>query len=132
MENNLTEDPNFKKKKKDTRTEYLQEIKTSEETNKSITTLNKLYQLNKNNPNKINNNLISIVSDPEILASAYHKLKTNQGSMTTGTDNTTADEITFEKFQEISNQIRNGTYKWGYIRTVLIPQRSSPEKRKDP
>ena len=49
--------------------------------------------------------------------------------MTIGTENTTADEITFKKFEKISHQIKNGTYKQGTIRTVLIPKPGKKKKR---
>jgi hypothetical protein len=68
------------------------------ETNSKIKEkLLKLYSLNKENPRKVNDNLIKLVADEELIFTAYEKLKTNKGSMTPGTQPETADGMNLTK-----------------------------------
>lgn len=123
-----TETGPVEKEAKEIKEGYLRDIHNMEGYNRSIKILNNIYQRNKFDLNRKNDNLMKIVSDPELLMSSYHKLKSNKGSMTTGTDETTADEMTFSRIQELSKQILENKFKWSNIRRVFIPKPGKSKK----
>jgi RNA-directed DNA polymerase len=104
------------------RKEYNKEIASAETDQVTVKTLNNLYRLNKLNPDKENNNLIKLISDPEILISAYHKLKSNKGALTLGASLQTADEMTMKKVEKLSKDLREGTFTWTPIRRIEVPK----------
>jgi RNA-directed DNA polymerase len=75
------------------------------------------------------NNLIKMVAGPDLLAASYHKLKSNQGSLTSEVDDSSADEQSYEKFLKISEQIMNRNFKWLPVRKVYIPKPGKSQKR---
>ena len=92
--------------------------------------LDKLYILNQKNINKINDNLIKIVADPELLLHAYGNIQANKGSLTSGTDpKDTADGFNRPLLNKISKQIKEGTYKWKDIKQIMIPKPGKKKKR---
>ena len=92
--------------------------------------LEKLYILNQKNINKINDNLIKIVADPELLLHAYGNIQANKGSLTPGTDSKdTADGFNRPLLNKISKQIKEGTYKWKDIKQIMIPKPGKKKKR---
>jgi len=109
--------------------EYRSELDESQKNSKALKILKKLFELNQQNPNRINNNLIKLVADTELLQSAYDKLKKNKGSMTKGTDDSTPDGVTNKDLKELSRKIINGTFKWSAIRKETIPKPGKKEKR---
>jgi retron-type reverse transcriptase len=117
-----TETGPTEKEKQKIRQIYESKINAIEKSNQSVITLNKFYFKNKSNPEKLNDNLLKIVADPQLLLSAYHKLKANKGSMTMGTDTTTADAMTYQQMLELSESIKKGEFKWSLIRRVNIPK----------
>ena len=62
-----------------------------------------------------------------MFAAAFHKLKTNCGSMTKGIELSRADIKTFANFQKLLEQILNRTFNWSPVRIIYVPK---PEKKK--
>lgn len=91
--------------------------------------LKKLYLLNAANNSKVNDNLMKMLYDRELLFSAYEKLKGNQGSMTPGTRKETADALDIQRIEDISEQLRKGTFEWTDIRRKMIPKPGKKKKR---
>ena len=92
--------------------------------------LYKLYILNQKDINKINDNLIKLVADPELLLYAYENIKSNKGSLTSGTDSKdTVDGFNRSLVNKISKQIKEGTYKWKDIKQIMIPKPGEKKKR---
>lgn len=108
---------------------YRSELEELQTNSKALQTLKKLFKLNQSNPNRINDNLIKLVSDVELLQSAYNKLKSNKGSMTKGTDDSTPDAVTNQDLVKLSENLKNGTFKWSAIRKEMIPKPGKKEKR---
>lgn len=98
--------------------------------NASYALLNQIYDKNKKKIDKVNNNLMSIIEDPMMWASSYHRLKANEGSMTVGTDLETADEMSIDKFQESIDKIKGGTFEWSKARRVWIPKPGNKDKKR--
>jgi RNA-directed DNA polymerase len=92
--------------------------------------LEKLYILNQKNISKINDNLIKIVADPELLLYAYGNIQANKGSLTPGINpKDTVDGFNRPLLNEISKQIKEGTYKWKDIKQIMIPKPGKKKKR---
>jgi retron-type reverse transcriptase len=91
--------------------------------------LNQLYSFNKKDLNKVNNNLIKIICDPDLLHTAYYKLKKNKGSMTVGTNSDTADSLDLERINKLSTEIKNG-YQWSDVRKTMIPSKPGLKKKR--
>jgi group II intron reverse transcriptase/maturase len=91
--------------------------------------LQKLYSLNKENPNKVNDNLMKFVANEELLFTAYEKLKANKGSMTPGTKPETADNMTLTKIQDLSRSLLDGSFKWSDVRRIMILKPGKKKKR---
>ena len=72
--------------------------------------LENLYILNQKDINKVNDNLIKIVADPELLLHAYGNIQGNKGSLTPGIDlKDTVDGFNRPLVNKISKQIKEGT-----------------------
>lgn len=91
--------------------------------------LEKLYILNQKNINKVNDNLIKIVSDPELLLHAYSNIQTNKESLTPGVDpKDTVCGFNSPFVNKISKQIKEGTYQWKNLKKIMIPKPGEKEK----
>lgn len=91
------------------------------------TGLNKLHELfifSKNDKNLIFNGKIlsNIISDIEILISAYEKIKSIPGNMTAGSDKETLDGINYNWFVQTSKELKSGEFKFHPARRVGIPK----------
>lgn len=83
--------------------------------------LEKLYILNKKNINKINDNLIKIVANFNLLLHVYNQIRATKKSLTPKTDpKDIVDGFSLPFLNEISKQIKKGTYKWKNIKQVMI------------
>lgn len=109
---------------------YKEKIRKQEQESKIQKTLRNLYKLNTENIHKKNNNLIKIISNKELLLTAYGNLKSNKGSLTAGIDEKdTVDGFNHQKLEQIGNDIRNGVYNWKDIKQVEIPKPGKKKKR---
>lgn len=116
------------KKKKEN--EHRLAIYKAEALNKIGPKLDKIYELNKKNTKKINDNLIKLIADTENLYNAYENLKTNKGLLTKGTDEQdNPEKLTKEYIKNLSNEIIQGTFQWKPIRKIEIPKPGTKKKR---
>lgn len=119
-----------KKRKKISTKIHKKNIKELEEQSILKNKLEKLYELNKKNPYKINDNLIKMIADQDNLMTAYENIKSNDGILTKGTDkNDKIDGLNLNIIKEISESIKNGTYKWKTIKRIEIPKPGTKKTR---
>jgi retron-type reverse transcriptase len=62
------------------------------------------------------------MSDPEVLQLSYETIKSKPGNMVKGTDKETLDGIYPQWFEEMSKQIRVGSYRPKPARRTYIPK----------
>lgn len=67
-------------------------------------------------------NLINVVSSKEVLLTAYGNIKSNKGSTTPGTIKQTADEMSLERIEKLSSELKNGTYNFPDVRRTWVPK----------
>ena len=76
------------------------------------------------------NGLIRIISNPLFLQGCYNEIKSKPGNMMSkGMDNTTLDGISKKWFEDISNEILKGKFKFSPARRVMIPKPGKKELR---
>lgn len=127
---NLKKGNDIIRKKKITRKEYQNLLKELTEKSKITKKIKKLYDLNKKDLERKNDNLLKIMCDDELILTAYGNLETNSGALSKGTDpNDTVDGFNKELVQKIKNDIRNGSYEWKDIKKVEIPKPGKKKKR---
>lgn len=80
------------------------------------------YLLKTNQPLTPHDDLIHLVSHPDLLRLAFWKLSKNKGAMTPGTQGNTADSISEDQIQTLSQQIKTGKFKWSPIQRIYIPK----------
>lgn len=119
----------FKQGIKTGRRKHLENKQKLEKNSEVKGKLEKLYKLNLENKSKVNDNIMKILSDEHLLFTAYEKLKRNEGSMTPGTLNLTADGMDINRIRQISTSLRNGTFQWTDIRRQMIPKPGKKKKR---
>ena len=89
----------------------------------SIKKIRKISELCANNPNFIvQDKVYNLMYDTKLYELAYKKLRSKPGSMTPGINPTTLDGMSSEVLIEITNQIREGTFKFKPGRRVNIPK----------
>ena len=74
--------------------------------------------------------LINIILDEDFLKKCYLRIKSKPGNSTPSSDGETLDGISLKWFQEVSDAIKDGTYKPKPSRVVYIPKKNSKEKRR--
>lgn len=73
-------------------------------------------------PIPIVGNLFPIVTSTEVLTLAYQRIKRNQGAMTPGTQDQTADEFSQERIDLIQKRLKNGTFEFPDVRRKWLPK----------
>jgi retron-type reverse transcriptase len=68
----------------------------------------------------LNNDLYRLMFKRDIYILAYERLKSNPGSMTPGTDDTTFDGFGKETIKLLIDEMRADTYRCRPVRTVYI------------
>jgi retron-type reverse transcriptase len=116
---------------------------------KGIYETNKLAAINKQVP-AIHTNIFNLVGSIPTLITSYKKIKGNKGSMTLGamlsfhklrrmntlqrrilSSTTTApDGLSYEKFQAISNLLKDRKYPWGASKRIYIDKPGQPTKKR--
>lgn len=87
--------------------------------------LNKLSERSKTNPKiVIDRNLYSIISNVDTLIYAYESIKSKPGNLTRGVTPETLDGISKEKIQNLSESLKNESFKFSPSRRILIPKAS--------
>ena len=92
-----------------------------------------LEQLVKSKYNKVTkkyHKLIDIILNKDFLEKCYLRIKSNQGNSTPSSDGETLDGINLKWFQNVSNEIKDGTYHPKPSRVMYIPKKNSKEKRR--
>jgi RNA-directed DNA polymerase len=109
--------------------EYRQELELLNEESEVREKLRKLYTLNKNDSERINDNQIKIIGDEDLLMSSYEKLKKNKRSTTPGTTLETPDEFNLSKVRLFNEQILKGQFKWTDVKRIFILKPGKKKKR---
>ena len=92
--------------------------------------LKELHELNKLNPNLINEKLIHVISDIDVLRLSYELMKSKpEGNTTPGITEETLDGLELEFLLKMSKTIRSGKYKFFTSRRVWIPKPGKIEER---
>ncbi len=68
--------------------------------------------------------------NPELYLRAYGKIYRNDGSMTPGVNEETADGMSLKKIQAIIDALRNERYRWAPARRVYIDKKGVTGKRR--
>lgn len=68
------------------------------------------------------NNIYPLMSNPNIIDIAYHKIKSNPGNMTQGSTHQTLDGWGYESVLELTSKLRNETFQFAKARIVEIPK----------
>lgn len=91
--------------------------------------LKELHELNKLNPNLINEKLIHVISDIDVLRLSYELIKSKPGNMTLGITEETLNGLDLEFLLKMSKTIKSGKYKFSASRRVWIPKSGKTEER---
>jgi retron-type reverse transcriptase len=68
--------------------------------------------------------VMRLMYTPDLYLTAYAKLYKNQGAMTPGVTEETADGMSLDKINAIIASLRNGTFRWKPARRTYIPKKS--------
>jgi len=93
----------------------------------------KLYTLRKRSSESpiIDRNLISLLSKPALLETAYNNIKSKSGNMTPEITPETLDELNWEWILEISQLLKSGKFEFTPSRRIQIPK-ETPSRGKRP
>jgi group II intron reverse transcriptase/maturase len=75
------------------------------------------------------NELYRQLFNPQLYLLAYGRIYSNQGAMTTGPTQETADGMTMEKIEAIIDAMRHERYRFFPVRRVYIPKKTSGKLR---
>jgi retron-type reverse transcriptase len=67
-------------------------------------------------------NVIKLLFNENFLINCYQNISKNQGSLTKGTDQTTADKININRILKLAKALESGTFKFQPSRRILIPK----------
>lgn len=91
--------------------------------------MNKLLNLNINNPGRKNDNLLKIVSNPDLSWNSYQMIKNNYKVITKKIVVKNADSFTWKKMLNIETQIKEGKYIWKNIKRTTTFKLKSKKKK---
>src|SRR5690242_415757 len=77
----------------------------------------------------INKELYRLTYKEDMLIVAYERLKSKPGNMTTGSDDQTLDGFSLRTIKDLSEQLRNGTYRPKPVRTTYIPKANGKQRK---
>ena len=116
--------------KKINRKKYEKLINNLENNSEIKNKLQKLFELNKEKQKKKNDNLIKILSNPQMIITAYGNIQANKKALTKGVDpKDTTDGFNSNVVEKMCNDLRNSVYKWKDITQVEIPKLGGKKKR---
>ncbi len=69
-----------------------------------------------------------LLYNPDLFLMAYGRIYRNQGSMTKGTTEETADGMTMDKIKAIIEDLRHERYRWSPARRVYIPKKNGSKR----
>src|SRR5437870_7969724 len=67
--------------------------------------------------------------NPDLYLTAYGRISANQGALTPGITDETADAMSLKKIQDIIEALRYERYRWTPVRRVYIEKKNSTKKR---
>ncbi len=65
-----------------------------------------------------------LLYNPDLFLMAYGRIYRNQGAMTKGTTEETADGMALDKIKAIIDDLRYERYRWSPARRVYIPKKN--------
>lgn len=83
-------------------------------------TLTKIAVKSNKHPEYGFNNLLPILYDPDFLIICYNSIRSKPGAMTPGVDGETIDGMKYSYILDLSNSIKNGTFRWNPIKRIYI------------
>ena len=69
-----------------------------------------------------------LLYNPELYLTAYGRIYRNEGAMTKGTSQETADGMTMGKIKRIIDDLRHERYRWSPARRVYIPKKNGNKR----
>ncbi len=85
-----------------------------------------IRKVSENNREQKFTSLIGVIANPTVLTLAYELIKSKQGNMTKGIDNTTLDGLSLEWINKTSKKLQSGQFKFNPSRRVWIPKPGKP------
>nr|NP_150408.1 hypothetical protein PylioMp37 [Pylaiella littoralis]CAC50849.1 orf748 [Pylaiella littoralis] len=85
--------------------------------------LGQIIKINIENPNHLNERILSLVSSYDMLEAAYIKIKSKPGNMTKGVDGKTLDGVNVDWLKSLSRDVGSGSYNPYLVRRLMIPKR---------
>src|SRR5260370_23367588 len=69
-----------------------------------------------------------LLYNPDLLLTAYGRISRNQGAMTKGTTEETADGMTMDKINEIIDDLRHERYQFRPARRLYVPKKNGTQR----
>ena len=69
-----------------------------------------------------------LLYNPDLFLTAYGHIYRNQGAMTKGTTEETADGMAMDKIKAIIEDVRHERYRWSPARRVYIPKKNGTKR----
>src|SRR5215467_13014922 len=69
-----------------------------------------------------------LLFNPDLFLMAYGRIYRNQGAMTKGTTEETADGMAMDKINEIIEALKHERYRWSPARRVHIPKKNGSKR----
>ena len=89
----------------------------------TITTIRRLDALGElSKQGKRVNGLFRLMDNPILWKQAYANIYANRGAVTEGVDGSSLDGTSFERFDQIIETLKNGSYRFVSVRRVFIPK----------
>jgi retron-type reverse transcriptase len=111
-------------KKQEIRKNYMLEKQEFQEDKSKdyVRILDGIYSKLDKNPDYYISNLMKLLYNENFLINCYENISRNQGSLTKGTDQTTADKINLNRITKLAETLKDGTFKFQPSRRILIPK----------
>lgn len=87
------------------------------------------FSLNNNNEIQPVDNIMDIVSDMDMLTTAYGLIYKNKGSQTPGSQGSAADNFGRQQLENLSIKLKTGSFEWSPVKRVYIPKPGKKELR---
>jgi len=96
---------------------------------KDIQRLEKIRELNSENPNWVNHDLYRFLFKDTMYAIAYETLKSNAGNMTAGSDGSTIDGFSAGSITKLINSMKDESFQFAPARRVEIPKANGKKRQ---
>lgn len=95
---------------------------------KSLTRLEQIHEINRNNFQWKNKDLYRFFYKEDMYRSAYEKIKSNKGSLTKGSTNETLDGFTRQRIQNVIKAMQDKSFEFNPAQPISIPKGSDGKK----